>query len=181
MEERKPAKKALLCKQSSECSCKKNAVFLIYMWNKYMFIHTYEHAFCNFQSRLFICFGPLLSGRQPRYIEQFVVSKSGQNRPKDNLDLIQKSIFASAELHWWFCLWRGNLREGKAHLSITVPLWLQRDVHWESFALFPPPRAEKQHGENTEKGEERRIDTVKFWRRAKKHTRELEGPHPAHW
>lgn len=56
-----------------------------------MFIHTYEHAFHNFQSCLFTCFGPLLPGREPHYIEHFIVSKSSQNRPKDNLDFIQKA------------------------------------------------------------------------------------------
>ena len=54
-----------------------------------MFRHTHERACHNFQSHLFICFGPLLSGRH--CIKHFIVSKSRQNRPKDNLDLIQKA------------------------------------------------------------------------------------------
>lgn len=56
-----------------------------------MFIYTYERAFHNIQSCLFICFGSLLSGRQPHYIEHPIVSKSRQNMPKDNLDLLQKA------------------------------------------------------------------------------------------
>lgn len=70
--------------------------FFIYILNIhiFMFIYTYEHAFHNFQSCLFICFGSLLSGRQPHYIEHFIVSKSRQNMPKDNLDLIQKATLS---------------------------------------------------------------------------------------
>lgn len=56
-----------------------------------MFIYTYEHAIHNIQSRLFICFGSLLSGRQPHYIEHSIVSKSRHNMPKDNLVLLQKA------------------------------------------------------------------------------------------
>lgn len=58
---------------------------------KIMFIHTYEQAFHNFQSHIFICFGPLLSGRQPHCIEHSTVSKFRQNRPEDNLDSTQKA------------------------------------------------------------------------------------------
>lgn len=163
------AEKALVCKQSTDFSFKNNAMSFIYIYThiymKIMFIHTYEQAFHNFQSHIFICFGPLLSGRQPHCTEHSTVSKFRQNSSLKTIWIRHKKQFC---LNWTLLailLVKRQPKRREGSCQCYIPFQSQRDFKCESFSLFTPCKVKKQYGKHIWEAVERCIDTLKFWRK----------------